>query len=209
MNFIARLANRQRVKRAIRIIREGKVIRLDFHPTRKGALRMAHGRDAIEISWIQRRIVDQARLNLKHINLEEEEINNRLLNAILMRADQVMQENQGKFARHLPQITPSSKERLVSPLAQRLAQAVFEAKHIKDHRNTMGFGAIRVGLPHLSVELHTLEDHQLPAITINGLPIFSSKSDISHVAHAITTRLRPMIEASDLNEKTLEYEYAA
>lgn len=209
MNFISRLANRQRIRRAIDIIRNGHVIRFDFHPMRKGALRMAQGTNAVEITWIRRHYLDRAFVNLKPVHLQQDALHDQLLTAVLLKADQIIEENQRKFLRHMPSIKSSSDKRMITPMAERLAKAIFDAKTIKDDRNSMGFGPIRVGLSHMTAELHTLEDQQLPAISMNGLPIFSKEADILHVTHAFTTRLRPMIPAPLEQPEPYQYEYAA
>jgi hypothetical protein len=190
MRFITRFAERRRLRRFLSVLKSGRLIHYSFQPLRRGVIRAALGRDALELTWHQDRKVLSLYFNGVAIPLRKKKDHQRVIDLALLRVRDELDRNASTWEKHLPILVGVRIKRRLSVLAMRLAEAIRAATTLFDQRDRNGFGAIKVVLPNLLIELHMLEGGLLPSVRVNKMDALRTSSDIRYIARAIQVRLR-------------------
>jgi hypothetical protein len=196
MRFAFRLLQRRRSRIARGILEEGRILHCEFHPLRRGIIRAARGKDALEIIWHQTSHVLKATLNGVQLHIKTRKDHDALLKLALHRASKIISKNQAEIDRHLPILVGVRVKRRISVMAMRVAKAIKSSLRICDQRDANGFGHIRVFLAGAVIQLHVLEGAKLPAIQINRSNAFSTPADVRFVTRAIYLRIRQLRRSS-------------
>jgi len=189
-HLLSHLRQHHLSRKIISAIENGRVFHFDFHPTRKGKIRAVHAGNVVVVTWRQRSQIEKCVLNVRAVSVADDELQAKILNAVLHRASEILRGNERKVGQFFPLVArPQRLQPELSPLACRLSEAVAAATRIIDRREPSGFGTIRVNFQNIRLDLHTIEGGQNPAIYVNGAPIFATASDAYHIAQTITYRL--------------------